>query len=107
MPTWSPKNEEFAKRLKVAREIQGWTQAELGRRTGIARAHIAKIENALCHVRLDEATLLTRALGIALAPDEEDYHIGVRHGFAAGAQMLIDFADKMKAKEEGGWSAGN
>jgi transcriptional regulator with XRE-family HTH domain len=54
-------------RIKELREHRGWSASELGKRSGITRGTIAKIEVGIqIDMKLSQALALTRALGITV-----------------------------------------
>ncbi len=55
--------EDLRLELKKARTQLGWTQAELGRRTGLPQAHISGIETGKIVPRYDTLLDLVRVLG--------------------------------------------
>lgn len=55
--------EDLRLELKQARVARGWTQAELGRRTGLPQAHISGIERGKIVPRFDTLLDLVRVLG--------------------------------------------
>lgn len=54
--------EELRLELKMARTKRGWTQVELGRRTGLPQAHISGIETGKIVPRFDTLLDLVRVL---------------------------------------------
>jgi len=55
--------------IKAARKAKGWSQAELGERTGITQQQIAKIEGGITrHSRV--SALIAEVLGIEYQPPE-------------------------------------
>lgn len=58
---------EFAARLRVARQTQGITQAELGRRLGKPQSFVSKLETCEHRPDLIEALLICKALRVSLA----------------------------------------
>ena len=48
--------------VRIIRELQGWSQNELSRRTGIPQSTISAIENDRVNLGLERAKVLARAL---------------------------------------------
>lgn len=58
--------EDFAQRIKTARERKGWTRQDLGGRVGEREVVVARFENGSLHPPDDVARRLERELGITL-----------------------------------------
>jgi transcriptional regulator with XRE-family HTH domain len=71
--------QEVGKRLAQARRALGWTQLELGLKTGMAKTTIASYEQGTRLPGPTEATLLGDALGVSpaylLVVDGDDMHL--------------------------------
>ncbi len=52
------------KALKIYRELQGLTQAELSKKTGLAQSTLSSLENDSITLGIDRAKTLARALKI-------------------------------------------
>lgn len=64
----------FGSRLLELREHRGWSQRELGRRSGLRAERISRLEHGDCSPRLEELVLLRQALQVSfdlLLPGEE------------------------------------
>jgi len=55
----------LGQRIRDARDLRGWSQAELAERCGLSRPTIARIE-AGQHVRMASLEQVARALGLAV-----------------------------------------
>lgn len=64
--------------VKIMRELQGFSQAELAELTGITQSNISAIENDRCQLGRDRATTLAKALrvhpAVLLFPDYDMDH---------------------------------
>lgn len=58
--------QDYASRIKKARESKGWTRQDLGGRVGEAESAITRIENGSLHPTDDVAKRMERELGIKL-----------------------------------------
>lgn len=58
--------EDYAQRIRTAREKKGWTRQELGGRVGEREVAIGRIENGALHPTDDVARRMERELGIRL-----------------------------------------
>lgn len=56
--------QSMAAHLRALREAHGLTQAELSRRTGIARPNIARVERGSHMTTLDVIVRIARAIGV-------------------------------------------
>ena len=50
--------------IQMLRELKGWTQAELARRSGISSTNISLLENGRVDIEKKRAESLARAFGI-------------------------------------------
>ena len=58
----------FSDRVKMLREMQGLSQSEVARRSGVARSHIVLIEQGVrANPTLNVLRKLARGLGVSLA----------------------------------------
>ena len=57
----------FAANLRRERRARGWTQAELGRKSGVTGRTVLRAEKGLDGVTLGTAALLAGGLGMKLA----------------------------------------
>lgn len=55
---------EFGERVRAARDVRGWTQEQLGERTGLTRVQISRIEHGAREIRLTTLLRLLAALAI-------------------------------------------
>ena len=63
-----PMSLRFGQRVKWLRDKRGWTQRELGRRSGLGEARIAKIEAIRTIPReYDDLAAVAAALGVEIA----------------------------------------
>ena len=58
--------DQIATALKAAREEQGLSQRELGRRAGFPQAHISNIESGSVDLKVSSLIEIARALGLEL-----------------------------------------
>ncbi len=58
--------EHIARALRSAREARGFSQRELGAKTGVAQGYISRIENGAVDLRVSSLVALARALGLEL-----------------------------------------
>lgn len=89
--------QDFAQRIKQARESKGWTRQDLGGRVGEREVVIGRIENGSLHPPDDLAKKMERELGIKLFETVQDV---VTKGTPARnltlGDMLKDALDKKK-----------
>jgi transcriptional regulator with XRE-family HTH domain len=50
--------------IRMLRELKGWTQAELAKRSGISTTNISLLENAKVEIGKKRAEQIARALGV-------------------------------------------
>lgn len=66
--------------IKMLRELKGWTQAELAKRSGITSTNISLLENERVEIGKKRAEQLARAFGvhpaIIMFPEYEGKEIG-------------------------------
>lgn len=53
-------------RIAELRKEKGWTQEELGNRSGIGRVHIVRIEQGKYDVRIDTLAAIAEAFGLTV-----------------------------------------
>jgi ribosome-binding protein aMBF1 (putative translation factor) len=54
----------YAERIRTVRIKKGWTQLELGYRSGVTPTHISRIESGKCYPRLDTVERIAFALEV-------------------------------------------
>lgn len=52
--------------MAEARQLRGWTQADLAENTGLERSYLARIETGASVILLDRAFRLLRRLGVEM-----------------------------------------
>lgn len=57
----------FARNFRAARRRSGLTQADIARRTGIARPSISSLERGADNITLESADRLALAVGVSLS----------------------------------------
>ena len=57
-------NQEVAERIKDARKAAGLTQEELGKKIGMTKSGVSKIENATFNIGLETAKKIAKALNV-------------------------------------------
>lgn len=87
--------EDFGSRIRIARTRKGWTQQELGQRTGERWSIINKLETG--DFRPNDVLIrkLERALGITLRERIEPVAVG-----KAGQKASLTLADLVRMKKE-------
>ncbi len=60
----TPTRKQFAKRLRILREKAGFSQEELGFKSGLHRTYIGSIERAEQNISVDNIHKLAKALKI-------------------------------------------
>lgn len=65
--------------IRMLRELKGWTQAELAKRSGVSSTNISLLENAKVEIGKKRAEQIARALGvhpaIIMFPEYERFEI--------------------------------
>lgn len=65
--------------IRMLRELKGWTQAELARRSGVSSTNISLLENARVEIGKKRAEQIAKALGvhpaIIMFPEYEGFEI--------------------------------
>ncbi|MGQ0545734.1 MAG: helix-turn-helix domain-containing protein [Betaproteobacteria bacterium] len=66
MPDWFiwANSADLGHAILVAREAAGWSQTELGRRAGLNRKLVYRLENGVGSVRVDKVMQILAALGL-------------------------------------------
>ena len=90
----------FAKNLRNARELRGYTQAELSRKTGLRPAcAISNFETGRRLPSLSNLVLLASTLGVTT-----DYLLGLRAidalGFSDARQHLLRFFVRLRDRDQ-------
>ncbi len=68
--------EDYAKRLREAREKRGWTREELGKRTLISQQEIVSFEEGRVKPKIEQARKLEFALNVKLLEVQENENAG-------------------------------
>jgi DNA-binding XRE family transcriptional regulator len=80
---------EFAAKVRAARAVLGWTQAELGNRIGITQRSINRLEQAGVDVRRSTAVAIERVL--------RDEGIAFQDIAQGGFKMLVMAGQKTRS----------
>lgn len=75
----------FGETIRNVRKSKGMTQEQLGRKIGVGKSGISKIENGLTHISAEDASILLEAMGEKL----EISVIGSKENKAARKQKSI------------------
>lgn len=89
--------EDFAQRIKGARERRGWTRQDLGGRIGEREVVVARMENGTLHPPDDVARRIERELGIKLF--EPVQSVATPKSSASGRTLGDVLRDAMKKQE--------
>jgi transcriptional regulator with XRE-family HTH domain len=87
----------LAERLRELRDLKDMTQEELATKTGITKAHIARIElGQIAEPKKDMLKRISKGLGVSLREladpewyDDEDPWAAVRRGISENSQMPL------------------
>ena len=83
----------FAIQIKAGRALLGWSQAELARRSGVARATVARIEALMMLPRLDTVGKLRLAIkegGVLFHDDDTGNGFSIAVSGATVDQLLAE-----------------
>ncbi len=86
--------ESVAETLRSAREAKGWSQRELGARSGLAQGQISRIENGGVDMQLTTLIELARTLDL-------DLQLVPRSALPAVAAAVRDIADRVAERDLG------
>jgi transcriptional regulator with XRE-family HTH domain len=59
-------NQRFGARIRELRDRHGWTQEDLGERSGVGREHISKLENGHREACMNIIEQFAKCLGISI-----------------------------------------
>jgi transcriptional regulator with XRE-family HTH domain len=87
-------------KIKLLREEKGWSQRQLGERTGISGSYISLIEKGKSKGSIDSLEAIARVLGVKLAELFDDGHVSRRETVSIGGQTFTDFNDEYSSTIE-------